>query len=101
MSTVKTTRPGSTLREFGLNFTCPTPPTASGWLSIATRCTISKIRAIASPAFTRISIGVEPVCASRPVSVNSSHQSPWACVTTPISLPSASRIGPCSMWYSK
>ena len=28
MSTVKTTSPGSTLREFGLNVTCPTPPTA-------------------------------------------------------------------------
>ena len=32
MSTVNTTFPGSTLREFGWNFTCPTPPTASGWL---------------------------------------------------------------------
>ena len=101
MSTVKTTLPGSTLRELGWNFTCPTPPTASGWLSIATACTISMIRAMARPALTRIGIGVEPVCASLPVRVNSSHQSPWQWVTTPISLPSASRIGPCSMCSSK
>ena len=101
MSTVNTTVPGNTLREFGLNFTCPTPPTQSGCSAIATACTISKIRAIASPALTRSAIGVDPVCASLPVRVNSSHHSPWQWVTTPMSLPSASRIGPCSMWSSK
>jgi hypothetical protein len=77
--------------------TCPTPPTAFGWLSIATFCTISMMRAMASPALTRIAIGVEPVCASLPVSVNSSHHRPCPWVTTPICLFSASRMGPCSM----
>ena len=34
------------------------------------------IRAIARPALTRIGIGVDPVCASFPVRVNSSHHRP-------------------------
>ena len=68
---MKTTLPGSTLRELGEKFTCPTPPTASGWLSIATVCTISMMRAMARPALTRMFIGVEPVWASLPVRVNS------------------------------
>ncbi|MOA42801.1 hypothetical protein D3C78_1648860 [compost metagenome] len=76
MSTVKTTLPGRTLRELGENTTWPTPPTAPGWFSIATAWTISMMRDMARPALTRMFIGVEPVCASRPVSVNSSHQRP-------------------------
>jgi hypothetical protein len=35
MSTVKTTLPGITLREFGKTFTCPTAPTAFGWCAMA------------------------------------------------------------------
>ena len=76
ISTVKTTLPGSTLREFGEKNTWPTPPTAPGWFSMATPWTISMIRAMARPALTRRFIGVEPVWASRPVSVNSSHHRP-------------------------
>ena len=34
----------------------------------------------------RIGIGVEPVCASLPVSVTCSHHRPWPWVTTPMSL---------------
>ena len=60
----------------------------------------SVIRAMPSPAFTRIVIGVDPVWASLPVSVISSHHRPCPWVTTPMSLPSASRIGPCSMCSS-
>ena len=35
MSTVKTARPGITLRELGQTLACPTAPTASGWWSMA------------------------------------------------------------------
>ncbi len=101
ISMVNTARPGITLRELGQTLACPTAPTASGWCSIAIRCTASMIRAIPRPAFTRMSIGVDPVCASRPVSVTSSHHRPCPCVTTPMSMPSASRIGPCSICSSR
>ncbi|MCY1248101.1 hypothetical protein D9M72_614950 [compost metagenome] len=76
ISTVKTTLPGRTLRELGEKTTWPTPPTAPGWFTMATLWTISMMRAMARPALTRMFIGVEPVWASRPVSVNSSHQRP-------------------------
>ena len=75
-------------------------PTAPGWLSMAMVWTSSVIRAMPRPAFTRIAIGVEPVCASLPVSVICSHHRPWPWVTTPMSVSSASRIGPCSMCSS-
>ena len=54
-----------------------------------------------SPALRRLGIGVEPVWLSLPVSVTCSHFRPWPWVTTPMSMPSSSRIGPCSMCSSK
>ena len=46
-------------------------------------------------------IGVGPAWASWPVKVISYQRWPWQSVTTPMVLPSISRIGPCSMWASK
>jgi hypothetical protein len=63
--------------------------------------TSSVIRARPRPAFLRIGIGVEPVWLSLPVTVHWIQRRPWPWVTTPMSLPSASRIGPCSMCSSK
>jgi hypothetical protein len=68
---------------------------------MAISCTSSVIWASPRPAFLRIGIGVEPVWLSLPVTVHWIQRRPWPWVTTPMSLPSASRIGPCSMCSSK
>ena len=65
------------------------------WL--ASRRSEALRRPLLAYAAIELAIGVLPVCASRPVSVTCSHHRPWPWVTTPIDLPSASRIGPCSM----
>ncbi|CPN88164.1 Uncharacterised protein [Bordetella pertussis] len=46
-------------------------------------------------------MGVGPACASMPVTVTSYQRKPSEPVTTPMTLSSASRMGPCSICASK
>ena len=100
-STVKNTRPGMVLREFGLEFSTPTVATACGGREVAMRRTSVTMPAAPARASLRRSMGVVPAWDSAPVTVISNQRWPCAPVTTPIGLPSASRIGPCSMCASK
>ena len=59
------------------------------------------IRAMPNTASRRIGIGVVPAWESWPVRLASYQRWPWAPVTMPITLPSASSTGPCSIWASK
>src|SRR5215470_15906707 len=59
------------------------------------------MRAVPTNASRRRGIGVGPACASCPTTVISYQRWPCAPVTTPIGLPAASRIGPCSICASK
>ena len=98
---MKNTSPGTTLREFGRFSISPTVPTAPAHALRPIASTASISRAAPSSAFLRRCIGVAPVCASWPVSVTSYQRIACTPVTTPMSLPSASRIGPCSICSSK
>ena len=79
----------------------PTVETPSGAFERPIALTSSTIRAAPSSASLRRGIGVEPAWLSKPVKRISYQRWPWPCVTTPTSINSSSRIGPCSMWSSK
>ena len=74
---------------------------ASGGRSRPIRLTRSIMRAAPTSASRRRDIGVGPACASCPFTVTSNQRWPCEPVTTPIVVPSASRIGPCSICASK
>ena len=99
-STEKKTRPGITLRELGLTSSMPTVARASGVASPRRTVSATMVDAAAS-ASRRRSIGVVPACDSMPATSISYQRMPCTPCTTPMVLPSASRIGPCSMWVSK
>ncbi len=99
-STVKAISPGMTLRE-GLAITAsPMVPTAFGPCFLAMLSIASTISDKVASASRRSGIGVEPAWLSKPVILPSYHNTPWPESTTPMVLPSASRIGPCSMCSS-
>ena len=100
-SSEKNTDPGMTFREFGETAIVPTVARASGAASVAMPWSVSTSRAAPTSASLRRSIGVVPACDSIPVTVTSNQRMPWTPRTTPMVLPSASRIGPCSIWASK
>ena len=89
-----------TLRE-GLAITAsPIVPTALGPCFLAIASIASTISDNVASASRRSCIGVEPAWLSKPVILPSYHSTPWPESTTPMVLPSASRIGPCSMCSS-
>src|ERR1700733_12470411 len=99
-SIVKAISPGMTLRE-GLAMTAsPMVPTALGPCFLAIASIASTISDKVASASRRSCIGVEPAWLSKPVILPSYHNTPWPESTTPMVLPSASRIGPCSMCNS-
>ena len=98
---MRNTSPGTTLGELGFTRIEPTVATASGACARAMASTFSTSRAAPSSAFLRRCMGVAPVWASWPVIVTSNQRMPCTPVTAPMSRPSASRIGPCSMCSSK
>ncbi len=79
----------------------PTVPTACGGFFSAISFTAVTSFAAPTSASRRRGIGVEPAWLSNPVKVISNQRWPWPCVTTPMSMPSSSRIGPCSICSSK
>ena len=89
-----------TFLELGETSICPTLPSALGWFLLAVLLTAKIISDIANDVSFLTCIGVVPVCCSVPESSTSSHFKPCPCVTTPISISSVSKIGPCSICNS-
>ena len=88
---MKNTSPGMTFGEPGLTSMRPTVPTAFA-CSRAARRPPSISSAAPSSASCRRGIGVVPAWLSWPVTVTSYQRIACTPVTTPMSLPSASRI---------
>src|SRR5690606_4408743 len=98
-STARRTSPGIALREFGRTPSSPTVTRRSGsWEVSWSRARTTRLAA--TSASWRSAAGVVPACPLRPRTTMSHQCSPATPVTTPMSIPSASSTGPCSMWAS-
>ncbi|MGY3124698.1 hypothetical protein ACVWXQ_008635 [Bradyrhizobium sp. S3.14.4] len=97
---VKAISPGMTLREGFAITASPMVPTALGPCFFAMASIASTISESVASASRRSGIGVDPAWLSKPEILPSYQSTPWPESTTPMVLPSASRIGPCSMCNS-
>ena len=100
MSTVSTASEATTFTRLGCSSTRPTVHTCGGPNSVASSCTNTAMRVATHPASWRMSMGVVPAWFDWPATVISVQLMPCTPVTAPITMPSVSSIGPCSMCNS-
>ena len=99
-STVNVARAGTTLTRFGCSSMRPTVATCGGPIRSASSRTKTATEPATKAGSWRWAIGVVPAWLDWPVTVTSCHEMPWTPVTAPMSTPSASSTGPCSMCSS-
>ena len=97
---VKLARFATELDVFGSTTMRPTVKRSTSCGSCISAFSAAIARTMSCTASRRSASGVVPACAVSPVSVTVNQRLPWMPVTTPMSRPSASRRGPCSICAS-